>query len=186
MHTTAATRRPPAGPLVLLLGAALAALGGCAGGVDVTPDSLRKARARWEKAGVRDYDLDWASSGPRNSRFAVSVRGGRVRSVETVTPDGRRFPVKPAEPKFYGVEGLFLTIADDLAQLKQPEPFGQPRGVKSVLRFEPDPEYGYPLRYRRDVLGSTSALAIDVMHFTPVAPESRPEGDPTRPEKTDR
>ncbi|MCA1684490.1 MAG: hypothetical protein LC745_00590, partial [Planctomycetia bacterium] len=100
------------------------------------------------------------------------VRRGRVESVETVGPDGRRFPVKPAEPKYYGVDGLFLTIADDLAQLDQPAPFGQPRGSKAVLRFSTDARYGYPRHYRRDVLGAPAALAIDVVRFTPVARES--------------
>jgi hypothetical protein len=43
-----------------------------------------------------------------------------------------------------------------------------------VLRFEPDPKLGYPRSYRRDVLGTPQALAIDVVRFepaaTPVAP----------------
>lgn len=171
------TRRPPAVPIVVLLGSALAAAGGCAGGEDVTPRNLRAARIRWAKAGVRDYDLEWASSGPRTARYAVAVRGGRVESIEAVAADGRRYPVKPAEPRYYGVDGLFLTIADDLAQLDQPRPFNQPRGSKAVLRFSPDPEFGYPRRYRRDVLGAPAALAIDVVRFTPApAPAAAPPG----------
>jgi len=170
------TRRLPAVPIVVLLGSALAAVGGCAGGDDVTPRNLREARIRWEKAGVRDYDLEWASTGPRNARYVVAVRGGRVESVETVAPDGRRYAVKPAEPRYYGVDGLFLTIADDLAQLDQPRPFNQPRGTKAVLRFTPDPRYGYPRRYRRDVLGAPAALAIDVVRFAPAPPgRGRPD-----------
>lgn len=117
---------------------------------------------------MRDYNLEWTSTGPRNNRYAVSVRDGRVKSVEGVAPDGRRFPVKPAETKYYSIDGLFLTIADELAELDQPRPFNQPKGTKAVLRFDPDPQYGYPRRYRRDILGAPAALAIDVVRFDPI------------------
>ena len=63
-----------------------------------------------------------------------------------------------------------MTIADELAQLGTSTPFGQPKGTKSVLRFTPDPELGYPRRYRRDVLGTPLALAIDVIRFEPSPP----------------
>jgi hypothetical protein len=178
---TALTRRTPARTLVVLLGPALVAVGGCAGGEDVTPESLRAARARWEKAGVRDYELEWASSGLSNSRYVVRVSDGQVRSIESVAPDGRRGVVEPPEPKFYGVEGLFLVIADELTQLDRAEPFGRPKGTKAVLRFTPDPDYGYPRRYRRDVLGAPMALAIDVLRFTPASPRAGPTANPSGP-----
>ena len=44
-----------------------------------------------------------------------------------------------------------------------------------MLRFTPDPELGYPRRYRRDVLGTPLALAIDVIRFRP---EPEPETPP--------
>lgn len=163
------TRRPPAVLMVALLGSALAAVGGCAGGDEVTTQALRKARVRWAKAGVRDYDLEWTSTGPRNARYAVTVRGGRVESIEAVAPDGSRHPVKSYEPRYFSIDGLFLTIADELAQLDQPAPFNQPRGSRAVLRFTPDPDYGYPRHYRRDVMGAPAALSIDVVRFAPAA-----------------
>jgi hypothetical protein len=146
------------------------ATAGCAGGEDVTPRSIREARTRWNRANVRDYDLEWASSGLSHSHYVVAVRNGRVDTIQAVAPDGRRYAVKPAEPKFYGVDGLFMVISDELAQLKADAPFGQAKGSKAVLRFTPDPRYGYPLRYRRDVLGTPTALAIDVIRFTPNPP----------------
>lgn len=161
-------------PLAILC-VTLTALPGCGGGVAVTPESIREATARWERAKVRDYDLEWSSSGPRTTHFAVTVRDGLVRAVEFVAPDGRRHPARPGDPQLYGVDGLFLTIADELAQLDQPTPFGQPKGTRAVLRFTPDPRYGYPRRYRRDVMGAPSAVAIDVLRFTPKVPgEGRP------------
>jgi len=173
MHTPTRPARRPA-----LLCLTLTALAGCGGSVAVTTESIGEARARWERAAVRDYDLDWASAGPRNTRYAVAVRGGRVQAVEIVAPDGRRYPAKPGAPELYGVDGLFTTIADELAQLDQPEPFGRPKGTKAVLRFTPDPRYGYPRSYRRDLMGAPTALAIDVVKFTPAAP---PAGTPPAP-----
>jgi hypothetical protein len=133
----------------------------------VSASSLRQARQRWEKAGVSDYDLEWTSSGPSRSHFVVAVRGGRVTSVEMVGPDGARHEVKPAKPEYYGVDGLFLTIADELKQLDADRPFDRPKGTTAVLRFDPDPTYGYPRRYRRDVVGAPLPVAIDVVRFTP-------------------
>ena len=87
--------------------------------------------------------------------------------MESVASDGRRFEVHPADPRFYGVDGLFTTIADELEQLKSDRPFGQPKGTKMVMRFTPDPQLGYPRSYRRDVLGTSQGLAIDVIRLIP-------------------
>jgi hypothetical protein len=157
----------------LLLFFCFTALAGCAGGVAVTPESIREARARWDRANVRSYDLEWSSAGPRNAQYVVAVRDGRVKTIESITTDGRRVVVKPVDTRFYSVDGLFMTIDEELAQLDQPSPFGQPKGTKSVLRFTPDPTYGYPKSYRRDVMGSPVALTIDVNRFTPATTEAK-------------
>jgi hypothetical protein len=148
-----------------LLVGALLTLAGCAGGEDVTARSIAEARRRWDHAGIRNYDLEWTSAGLSRAHYVVEVRGGEVRSISSILPDGKRMEVHPPEPKFYGVEGLFMVIGDELAQLRTKTPFGQPKGTKAVLRFTPDPELGYPRRYRRDVLGTPLALAIDVVRF---------------------
>ncbi|MGE3818868.1 MAG: DUF6174 domain-containing protein [Isosphaeraceae bacterium] len=153
--------------ITTLHGAWLALIIGCGGGEEVTDRSVAQARRIWERAAVTDYDLEWVSTSPSRSRYAVEVRGGQVRSVSSITPDGRRFPLKPAEPRFYGVDGLFLVIADELAQLQTEAPFGRPKGTRAVLRFTPDPTYGYPRSYRRDVVGAPASLAIDVVTFAP-------------------
>lgn len=141
----------------------------------MTAESIARARRLWTKAGVRDYDLEWTSSaGSNQSHYRVSVRGGQVRSVDSILPDGRTIAARTAEPRYYGVEGLFMIIADELAQRRNPEPFGRPKGTKAILRFTPDPKLGYPTSYRRDVLGSPLPLAIDVIRFVP-DPLARPE-----------
>ena len=158
---------------MLLLFGCLTTLAGCAGGVAVTPESLREARSRWDRANVRSYDFEWASAGPRNAQYIVTVREGRVKNIESLTPDGRRVVVKPVDTRFYSVDGLFMTIDEELAQLDQPTPFGQPKGTKAVLMFTSDPRYGYPKSFRRDVMGSPTALTIDVISFTPVTTEAK-------------
>ena len=142
----------------------------CSGGQTVTPEAIADARKVWTGAGMRDYDLEWMASGVSSAHYFVTVRGGEVRKVESVAPDGRKHELHPAEPRFFGVDGLFTTIADELAQLKSDRPFGQPKGTKVVMRFTPDPKLGYPRFYRRDVLGTTQGLAIDVVRLIPVQP----------------
>ena len=95
----------------------------------------------------------------------ITARGGEVRKISSILPDGKAVEVHPAEPRFYGVEGLFMIIADELAQLGTETPFGQRKGTTAVLRFSPDSRLGYPRRYRRDVLGTPMPLAIDVVRF---------------------
>jgi hypothetical protein len=170
-------RSPSASRSVLL--AVVLTLAGCAGGVDVTGPSLAEARRRWEQAGIRDYQLEWTSSGLGRGHYVVTVRDGQVVSIESILTDGKRMAVHPPEPRFYGVEGLFMIIGDELAQLQMSAPFGQPKGTKAVLRFTPEPKLGYPQSYRRDVLGTPLALAIDVIRFEP-QPKSPPTAQPDR------
>jgi hypothetical protein len=146
---------------------------GCAGGQEVTPETINQAKQVWKTAGIRDYDLDWTVTGAQNNHYLVTVRGGDVRKVESAQADGRRFELHPPETRFYSVDGLFLTIADELAQLKTDRPFGQPQGTKVVMRFKPDKKLGYPLWYRRDVMGTTLAIAIDVGKLVPLASASK-------------
>lgn len=145
----------------------LMGLVGCGGGEDVTVASIRAAKQRWQQARLRDYDLEWTSSGLRQAHYLVTVRDDKVRTIQMVQPDGRHTLMRSYDPRYFGVDGLFLVIAEELAQLGTERPFGQPKGAKAVLRFTPDPKLGYPLRYRRDVVGARLPLSIDVVRLTP-------------------
>lgn len=146
----------------------LAVLAGCGGaGIEVGTRSLAEARRLWEKAGVRDYDLEWTSSGAREGRYRVTVRDGQVTSVRTVQPDGGEVVANPADPSYYGVEGLFRVLEEECDEALGGRPFGQPAGTRVLQRFVPDPIYGFPRRYRRDVAGTPRGLAIDVVRFDP-------------------
>ena len=104
---------------------------GCAGGQDVTAESISQAKQVWKTSGILDYELDWTVTGAQNNHYYVTVRGGDVRKVEMIQADRRRLELHPSETRFYSVDGLFLTIADELAQLKTDHPFGQPREPRS-------------------------------------------------------
>ncbi|MGO9812558.1 MAG: hypothetical protein ACLP53_17535, partial [Isosphaeraceae bacterium] len=124
--------------------------------------------------GIRDYDLEWTATGRMSAHYYVTVRDREVRAVEAIASDGQRSELHPPAPRFYGVEGLFTTIADELAQLTLARPFDQPTGTKVVMRFTPDPKLGYPRSYRRDVLGTSQGLAIDVIRLIPRGSSSGP------------
>ncbi|SRR5579883_1362527 len=170
------TRRRKGGAARLALAALLIAEAGC-GGREVTPEAVQAAKQLWARAGIRDYDLDWSVTGPNNAHYLVTVRGGQVVKIELIRPDGSKSQARPAETRMYSVDGLFRTIDEELAVCSKAErPFGQPKGTKVVLRFRPDAKLGYPRWYRRDVLGSSASIAIDVNALTPIAADPGPTG----------
>jgi hypothetical protein len=149
---------------------------GCSGGENVTAEKLAAARQLWSRAGIRDYDLEYTTA-PASGHFLVTVRDGDVKKVEGIRPSGERTELRPGAPRYYSVDGIFTTIADELAQLKQPHPFEQPKGTTIVMKFKPHPQLGYPEWYRRDVMGTSRSAKIDIVRVTPVAGGSKPAKD---------
>jgi Family of unknown function (DUF6174) len=147
--------------------AIVGAVSGCAGGQQATPEAVEQAKELWTKAGIRDYELEWTVAGGQSNHYFVTVRGGDVQKVETLLPDGTRATRKIPDTRYYSVDGLFLTIANELAQLKTDHPFDQPAGTQVVMRFKPDPTLGYPHWYHRDVMGTSLSIAIDVVKLVP-------------------
>ncbi len=160
---------------ILVFVASSGILAGCDRGQAVTPEAIAQAKDLWSRAGIRDYELDWSVTGQNNAHYLVTVEGAEVRKVNAIEPDGRRVELHPGSPRFFGVDGLFVTIADELAQLNAEKPFGQPKGTKIVMRFRPDSKLGYPHWYRRDVLGTSLAVTIDVNKLVPTATSTPPK-----------
>jgi hypothetical protein len=160
-------RRQMYGRLRRCIGVVLVFSAGCAGGQGVTPEAVDRARQLWERAGITDYDLDYSVKGRTAGHYFVTVRGGQVCKLELVQRDGSKVELRHYDPRYYGVDGLFRTIADELALLKADQPFGQPSGTKIAMRFQPDAQLGYPHFYRRDVLGTTLSISLDVSALIP-------------------
>ena len=67
-----------------------------------------------------------------------------------------------AKKHFFGVDGLFRTMDEELAVCSKSEtPFGQPKGTKVVMRFQPDDKLGIPTGTTATCWASAS-IAIDV------------------------
>jgi hypothetical protein len=150
------------------------AAAGCSGGQNVTAENLAAARQRWASAGIRDYDLEYTTS-PANGHFLVTVRDGQVKKVEGIQPGGSRTELHPGAPRYYSVDGLFVTIADELLKLDDPRPFDQPRGTTILMKFKPNPKLGYPEWWHRDVVGTSLNARFDVVSVTPTAAGTKPE-----------
>ena len=168
-------RERPLRPAMLFLLGVLTACSaaGCSGGENVTSEKIAAARQLWSKAGIRDYDLEYTTA-PASGHFLVTVRDGAVKKVEGIGPQGERTELRIAAPRYYSVDGIFTTIADELAQLTQAQPFDQPKGTTIVMKFKPNPELGYPEWYRRDIMGTSRSARIDIVRVTPVGGASKP------------
>ena len=70
----------------------------------------------------------------------MTVHDSEVKKVEAIQPGGTAIELHPGAPRYYSVDGLFVTIADELAQLEKPSPFEQPKGTKIVMKFKTEPE----------------------------------------------
>ena len=138
---------------------------GCSGGQEVSSENVEAARRLWTRAGIRDYDLEY-TSGPFDDHYLVTVHDGTVGKIESIQPGGKRVELRPGAPRFYSVDGLFLTITNELAQLKTDTPFDKPRGTKILMKFKTDPKLGYPLWYRRDIVGAPHGARFDVIKIT--------------------
>lgn len=140
---------------------------GCSNGQQVTEEAIAGAKQLWSAAAIENYDLEWTVTGANNAHYHVTVRGGEVRKIELEQPDGGRVELKSPAPRYFGVDGLFLTIANELALMKTDRPFNAPKGTKVVMRFQPDSKLGYPHWYRRDVMGTSQTMTIDVLKLLP-------------------
>jgi hypothetical protein len=147
---------------------------GCSGGQEVTSENVGAAKRLWTEAGIRDYDLEY-TSGPFDDHYVVTVHDGTVRKVESIQPGGGRVELHPGEPRYYSVDGLFLTITNELAQLKTDTPFEKPKGTKIVMKFQTDPKLGYPHWYRRDIMATSLGARFDVIKITRTAAALKPE-----------
>jgi hypothetical protein len=126
---------------------------------DLTPEELARARARWEQASVRAYDLDLTVEGTQLARAGIHLEV-RADSVTRAERDG---VAMTGDTSAYSVSGLFLTL--DLKAT--PTQVGAPPGYQVYVQAVFDPTRGYPQHYRRIVGGSNTRVEVEVVRFTP-------------------
>src|SRR4051794_5037958 len=83
----------------LSLSAMLVPAIGCSGGQAVTPEALDQAKRLWTQAGIRDCPLEWTTTGRNNAHYLVPVGDGEFRKVASVSTDGHRVELHPAETR---------------------------------------------------------------------------------------
>ena len=128
----------------------------------LTPESLESAVARWGAEGPASYDLELALSGREQGSILLEVRGGEPTAMKRngVVPQRRTWE--------------YWTIPEQLAMIER-EQTGDPRqlfGVDDrsqvILHAEFDPRFGYPRRYRRQVLGADQEIHWEIVKFQAV------------------
>lgn len=171
--TAAPARRPRLGPLMigmvgglLVTVAALAAvlLAARSRTPPLTEEALQVAISRWDARDLKDYDLDIELGGNRPGTIHVEVRNGQVVHM---TRDG----VEPRQKRtwdVWSVPGMFDTLEQELDNARRPADAFQSKGASQmVLWAEFDPDWGYPLKYDRVVLGADFEVHWKVTRFVP-------------------
>ncbi len=111
----------------------------------LTRDKLDAARARWEAAGLRDYDLAITVTGGTSGEYWIQVRGGRLVEGHF---NGRPFE-RPEQARPWTVPELFNVLEADLGRDAEP-------GSPAVFtRVDFDPADGHLVRYLRKQLGGS-------------------------------
>ena len=131
------------------------------GGEPLARPGLEEARARWDSAGVTDYDFELVLSGSLEDTRLVEVRGGEVVGMRAGGA-----PVPEAAWIYWSIEGLFDSLATELSNLSQPKrSFGVDDPAQVHLRVEFDPVRGYPTYFLRHVMGTQQSVEWRVVHF---------------------
>lgn len=166
-------RRPRIGPLMVgMVGGLLVTIAALTAVLlatrnrtpQLTEEALQAAIARWDARKLQDYDLDIELGGNRPGEIHVEVRGGQVAHM---TRDG----VEPRQKRtwaVWSVPGMFDTLEQELDNARRPADAFQAKGASQmVLWAEFDPEWGYPRKYDRVVLGADFEVHWKVTRFEP-------------------
>lgn len=137
--------------VLVLVGLVAAAVTGCGQGQELTGASLDEARAKWQEAAVKGYDLEWVSRGKQAGHYLVYVRDGQMKQVRSVQPDGRELLLEP-EQWSHDVEALFQLLGKELSAKAGTQP----------VRFKADGRLGYPSWIRGE---AALGLSIDVIRL---------------------
>jgi hypothetical protein len=134
----------------------------------LTRGAYEAAAERWNAKGPASYDLDLELAGNRPGKIHVEVRNGQATRMER---DG----VVPSQERtwfYWTVPGMMDTIAEELEMAEDPaKSFNVPGASQVIQRAEFDPEFGYPRKYDRVVLGADFEIHWEVTRFQPIPAE---------------
>lgn len=132
-------------------------------GRPLTRERLREARRRWREKDLKDYDLEIRVGGSQRAFHRIQVRGGKVVRMTTGGAD-----VGSRPGRYWTVEGLFGFLETELEHAGKPErAYGVKDPSQVVLRAEFDPEWGFPRRFLRHVMGRSLEARWEVISFSP-------------------
>jgi len=148
--------------LVSILAVAVARRGPSAPAI--TREDLAAAEQRWQEHGPASYNMDLTIGGRQPGPVHIEVRDGKVTRMtrDGVVPSQRR------TWEYWTVPEQFETIRQDFDSAETPGGFGATPGTQTILRADFEPQYGYPRRYQRFVLGTDLNVDWQVTRFEPV------------------
>jgi hypothetical protein len=128
----------------------------------VTRERLSSAIQTWQRAGVQNYDLEILVSVQQEENHRVAVRNGVVQSYQR---NGRPMSGRRTFDT-WSVPGMLGTIEQDLEHVEAIAEGKQSDDTPRLsLWGQFDPQYGYPVRYRRVQWGTNIEVTWRVVHF---------------------
>lgn len=121
--------------------------------LQLTPEMLAEARAKWQQHGPDSYDLEYSirvDDQQHPDVYKVKVRDRAI--TEAICNDK---PLSPTDPAAQTVPDLFNIIESGLQQDQKPDQ----RRNYAIAYFEK--RMGFPIRYIRRIRGSRSRLEIN-------------------------
>ena len=125
----------------------------------LTARSLELAMDRWEQEGPANYDLELVLQGREQGSIELKVRGREPTAMKRngIVPQRRTWD-------YWTIPEQFAMIERELTGDPRPL-FGVDDRSQVILHAEFDPQFGYPRRYRRQVLGADQEIHWQIVKF---------------------
>jgi hypothetical protein len=116
----------------------------------LTAEEFEDAQLRWRENGPQDYDIEVEVVGRQPAVYRVEVRGGEPAAAFR---DGRPLTQRRTWST-WSAPGMFETLASDFGSIARFQAGTADEYTPRVSLYGVfHPEYGYPERYRRIMLG---------------------------------
>ncbi len=151
--------------IVILVAGGIYALTRTGGRAELlTLDRLRQYREKWQRAGVRSYELVATVSGAQRGEYRIRVVDGEIMSA---TFDGK--PLDKSRAAYWTVPGLFGMLERELRNASGRGTW--PAGVSVQIYGSFDRETGRPIWWQRVVSGGRGTVTVQIVEFRPLVGE---------------